>query len=113
MYAKRVNIGDSLFHAGGSLRSWQLSHEVSAMRAGVATIDDDLSFLYGQLPDRIRSAAVAVMGKRLRRVVTDISVAAINFLGYVFGSVVVKIFLKISKNICLSQGGYNRRLDGQ
>ena len=92
MYAKRVNIGDSLFHEGGSLRSWQLSHEVSAMRAGLTSIDDDLSFLYGQLPDRIRSAAVAVMGKRLRRVVTDISVAAINFLGYVFGFVVVKIF---------------------
>ena len=90
--AKRVNSCRSLFPEGGSLRSWQLTHEVSAMRAGVTAIDDDLSFLYGQLPDRIRSAAVAVMGKRLRRVVTDISVAAINFLGYVFGWV-VKILL--------------------
>ena len=53
------------------MRSWQLTHEVSAMRAGVTTIDDDLSFLYGQLPDRIRSAAAAVKcgfgGERRRR----------------------------------------------
>ena len=83
------------------------------MRAGLTSIDDDLSFLYGQLPDRIRSAAVAVMGKRLRRVVTDISVAAINFLGYVFGFVVDIKNISKSVKILVSQGGYNRRLHGQ
>ena len=59
---------------GSSLRSWQLTHELSSLRSGVINIDDDLTYLYGQLPERIRAAAVAVMVKKMRagmRVVTS------------------------------------------
>ena len=38
--------------------------------------------LYGQLPERISSAAGAVMVKKIRKVVTDVSVAFLNIGGF-------------------------------
>ena len=73
-----------IISGGSSLRSWQLTHELTSLQKGVNTIDDDLTYLYGQLPDKIRNAAVDVMTKKMRRVITDISVAALNFFGYFF-----------------------------
>ena len=78
----KINIKWKL--GGSSLRSWQLTHELTSLQTGVNTIDDDLTYLYGQLPDKIRTAAVDVMTKKMRRVITDISVAALNFFGYFF-----------------------------
>ena len=48
-------------------------------------IDDDLTYLYGQLPERIRSAAVAVMTKKIRKVTYNLSRAFLNFFGFVLG----------------------------
>ena len=70
---------------GSSLRSWQLTHELSSLKSGVINIDDDLTYLYGQLPERIRSAAVAVMTKKIRKVTYAFSRAFLNFFGFVLG----------------------------
>ena len=69
---------------GSSLHSWVLSNRLSSYTAGLQTIDDDLTFLYGQLPSRIKDAAFAVMDKAERGVQTDVFVAGINILGTAF-----------------------------
>merc|ERR1719288_21321 len=61
------------YRGGSSLRSWQLTHELSSIQSGVINIDDDLTYLYGQLPDRIRAAAVSVMAKKMRDVLYNTS----------------------------------------
>ena len=61
-----------------------MSHELSSIKTGVASIDDDLTYLYGQLPGRIKAAALAKMTKSMRKVVTDISVAMLNLFGFLF-----------------------------
>ena len=76
--------GDYNSGGGSSLRSWQLEHELSSTRTGVTNIDDDLTYLYGQLPETIRDAALAKMIKNMRRVVINISVAGLNFFGWFF-----------------------------
>ena len=76
---------DLKMSGGSSLRSWQLTHELSSLRSGVINIDDDLTYLYGQLPERIRSAAVAVMTKKIRKVTYNFSRAFLNFFGFVLG----------------------------
>ena len=50
----------------------------------MSSIDDDLTYLYGQLPGRIKEAALAKMTKSMRKVVTDISVAMLNLFGFLF-----------------------------
>jgi len=69
------------YRGGSSLRSWQLTHELSSIQSGVINIDDDLTYLYGQLPDRIRAAAVSVMAKKMRDVLYNTSRAILNLLG--------------------------------
>ena len=71
----------SSIEGGSSLRSWQLTHELSSIQSGVINIDDDLTYLYGQLPDRIRAAAVSVMAKKMRDVLYNTSRAILNLLG--------------------------------
>jgi len=71
-------------YGGSSLRSWQLTHELTSLQTGVITIDDDLTYLYGQLPGSIREAAIAKMTKNVRRIVTDVSVAALIGFGWLF-----------------------------
>ena len=53
----------------------------------MSSVDADLSYLYGQLPKKIRAAAAAVKEKADRKVLTDISVATINAVGTAFRSV--------------------------
>ena len=84
---------------GSSVRSWQLDHDLTVCTSGLVNIDSDLNFvminwweksslcesflkLYGQLPERISSAAGAVMVKKIRKVVTDVSVAFLNIGGF-------------------------------
>jgi len=70
---------------GSSLHTWDLTHRLSSYTSGLKTIDDDLSYLYGQLPGKIRGAATAVMEKAERKVQTDVFVAGINVLGTALG----------------------------
>ena len=94
-----------LYLSGSSLRSWQLEQDLSActtgmgcicnliinflilfshfpMTTGLFNIDGDLKYLYGQLPQRITEAAEAVMVKKIRKTVYNISRAAINIIGF-------------------------------
>merc|ERR1711892_970868 len=70
---------------GSSLHTWDLTNRLSSYTSGLKTIDDDLTYLYGQLPSKIGDAASAVMEKADRKVLTDISVAGINVIGTAFG----------------------------
>jgi len=72
-------------NGGSSLHTWDLTHRLSSYTSGLKTIDDDLSYLYGQLPGKIRGAATAVMEKAERKVQTDVFVAGINVLGTALG----------------------------
>ena len=72
-------------YLGSSLHTWDLTHRLSSYTSGLKTIDDDLSYLYGQLPGKIRGAATAVMEKAERKVQTDVFVAGINVLGTALG----------------------------
>ena len=64
-----------------------MTNRLASYTEGLRTIDDDLSYLYGQLPGKIRAAADAVMEKAERRVQTNVFVAGINVLGTAAGSV--------------------------
>ena len=44
--------------------------------------DGDLTYLYGQLPRRITEAAEAVMVKKIRKTVYNVSRAALNIVGF-------------------------------
>merc|ERR1712106_862367 len=70
---------------GSSLHTWDLTNRLSSYTSGLKTIDDDLTYLYGQLPSKIGDAASAVKDKADRKVLTDISVAGINVIGTAFG----------------------------
>ena len=52
------------------------------MTSGLFNIDGDLKYLYGQLPQRITEAAEAVMVKKIRKTVYNISRAVINIAGF-------------------------------
>ena len=72
--------------SGSSLHAWDLTQRLSSYTSGLQTIDNDLAYLYGQLPSKIGDAANAVMDKAERKVQTDVFVAGINVLGTTFGS---------------------------
>merc|ERR1711892_1656793 len=71
---------------GSSLHAWDLTHRLTSYTSGLATIDDDLAYLYGQLPGKIRDSATAVMQKADMKVQTDVFVAGINVLGTALGT---------------------------
>ena len=69
------------------MRIRDLSNCIALYIEGLRTIDDDLSYLFGHLPIKIRAVADAVMGKAERRFQTDLFVAGINMPVTAAGSV--------------------------
>ena len=84
IYICTIKTCSIVFSSGSSLHTWDLTNRLTSYTAGLQTIDDDLSYLYGQLPAKIRDAAFAVMDKAERGVQTDVFVAGINILGTAF-----------------------------